>query len=163
MSKVRIVHEDVFIGKTYHYNNIVVKDPIPEKYHFYYNVRWISNLSNIKSISIRKIKVFPSKLVSVISIEFIDYTMHSQKINIVYSLANNNSIFDILDNFCNESNRLVNAEHPNFGLAMKYKYNMSMIEITSNFPQSLQYSFILVVDDTLRIFNDTEDPLDLNI
>jgi hypothetical protein len=41
MTKVRIGHEDVFIAKLYHLDNngVAVTDPIPDKYHFYYNAR----------------------------------------------------------------------------------------------------------------------------
>jgi hypothetical protein len=55
MSKVRIGHEDVFIAKTYHYDNTgLVRDVIPDKYHFQYNSRWVSNTSNTKRIAVRK-------------------------------------------------------------------------------------------------------------
>jgi hypothetical protein len=48
------------LSKTYHLvNGVPVPDPIPDKYPFYYNPRWVSNLSNTKRIAIRKIKVFP--------------------------------------------------------------------------------------------------------
>ena len=53
MIKVRIGHEYVFIGKTYHLvNGAPVQDTIPDKYHLYYNSPWVSNLSNIKRIAI---------------------------------------------------------------------------------------------------------------
>jgi hypothetical protein len=49
MSKVRIGHEDVSIGKTYHLvHRVAVPVPVPDIYHFYYNARWISHPSNIK-------------------------------------------------------------------------------------------------------------------
>jgi hypothetical protein len=64
MIKVRIGSENVFISKTYHLvNRIAVPDPIPDKYHFHYNPRWISNPSNTKRIAIRKIKAFPKTFV----------------------------------------------------------------------------------------------------
>jgi hypothetical protein len=60
MRKARTGQEEVFIGKTYHLvNDIAVSDPIPDKYHVYYNTRWISNNSPTKRIAIRKIKAFP--------------------------------------------------------------------------------------------------------
>jgi hypothetical protein len=46
MSKVRIEHEDVFIGKTYHLNgDTIIQDPIPDKYHSFYNPTWVANTS----------------------------------------------------------------------------------------------------------------------
>jgi hypothetical protein len=49
MSKVRTDHEDVSIGKSYYLvNGVAIPDPIQDKYHFYYNVRWISTSSNTK-------------------------------------------------------------------------------------------------------------------
>jgi hypothetical protein len=40
MSKVKLGHEDVLIGRPYHWDNkIAVSDPILDKYHFHYNAR----------------------------------------------------------------------------------------------------------------------------
>jgi hypothetical protein len=63
MTKVRIDHEDVFIGKTYHFefrqqnpgspmDRVMVRDNIPDKYHLYYNPKWVLNQSNTKPIAI---------------------------------------------------------------------------------------------------------------
>jgi hypothetical protein len=49
--KVRVGHEDAFIAPTSHYgtnNNMTVADPIPDKYHFDYNAREVSNTSPTK-------------------------------------------------------------------------------------------------------------------
>jgi hypothetical protein len=40
MIKVRTGDEDVFIAKTYHYDNTgLISDIIPDKYHFHFNPR----------------------------------------------------------------------------------------------------------------------------
>jgi hypothetical protein len=88
MTKVRTGYEDVFIGLTYHWDNAVpnmntiypngvipeihVLDPIPDKYHFFYNARWTSNTSPTKQIAVRKIIIFPMTFMTDIIIRFID-------------------------------------------------------------------------------------------
>jgi hypothetical protein len=63
----------MFIGKTYHLvNGAPVHDIIPDKYDFYYNSRWASNLSNTKRIAIRKIKAFPMTFVFEVTIGYVD-------------------------------------------------------------------------------------------
>jgi hypothetical protein len=53
MMKVRTGREDVFIVKTYRLvNGVAVSDSIPDKYHFYYNARWVSNINFTKRIEI---------------------------------------------------------------------------------------------------------------
>jgi hypothetical protein len=70
MTKVRIGHEEIFQANTYHYNNgALVHDIIPNKYHFDFNPRWVSNTSTTKRIAIRKRKVFPLTFISTIRIE----------------------------------------------------------------------------------------------
>jgi hypothetical protein len=72
MTNVRVDHEDVFIAKIYHIEYlavnpgsapvpIAVREPIPDKYLFFYYSKWVSNQSNTKRIAIRKIKVLPMK------------------------------------------------------------------------------------------------------
>jgi hypothetical protein len=57
MSKVRIGHEDVFIGKTNHLNgDTIVRDPIHDKYPFFYNPKWVANISEKKTNSSKKNK-----------------------------------------------------------------------------------------------------------
>jgi hypothetical protein len=51
MTKVSTGHEDVFIGKTYQNSRgLPFRDEIPDKYHFHYNSRWVSNTSPTKRI-----------------------------------------------------------------------------------------------------------------
>jgi hypothetical protein len=83
MTKVRTRHEDVFIGKTYHIERlalnpgsvpvpVVVREPIPDKYHFYYNPKWVSNQSNTKRIALRKIKAYLLTFVFEVAINYKD-------------------------------------------------------------------------------------------
>jgi hypothetical protein len=59
MTKVRIGHEDVSIGKNYTYRlGIPIRDEIQEKYHFDFNSRCVFNTNPTKRISIPQIKVF---------------------------------------------------------------------------------------------------------
>jgi hypothetical protein len=101
MSKVRTGHEDAFIGKRYHRDNgIAVSDPIPDKYHFYYNARWVSNNSPTKRISIRKIKAYPMTFVFEAVISYADNVAQPQNqldSFVIYTLSKNQSIFDLID------------------------------------------------------------------
>jgi hypothetical protein len=56
MSKVRIGHEDNFIAQ------IIDADNIPEKNHFNFNHKWGANNSDIKRITVWKIKVYTMNL-----------------------------------------------------------------------------------------------------
>jgi hypothetical protein len=160
MPQVRRGHEDVSIGWTYHYNNgTLVPDPVPNKYHFYYKPRWVSNTSTTKRIAIRKIKVFPMTFVSRISIGFINNNGNGRTtMDIAYALTCKKNIDDLLSNCCNEGNRSIDIEFSNVGLRLYYKLNRSIVELNSNFPQLLQFSLILMGKDTLKIFNENEDP-----
>jgi hypothetical protein len=104
MSKVRIGHEDVFIRKKYHFGNgNHVSDSIPNKYHFYDNARWIINPSNIKRISIRKIKAFPMIFVFEVIILYVDNVLNPQNMisySIMCSLSDKQTILELLDYFC---------------------------------------------------------------
>jgi hypothetical protein len=115
MTKVRTGHEDVFIGRTYILvNELRLSQEIPDKYHFDYNTRWVSNTSLTKRIAIRKRKVYPMVFVSNILIEFMDNGMHNAiEHNIIYSLSDVRSIFELLDYFVNETNRYLAIEFPN--------------------------------------------------
>jgi hypothetical protein len=164
MTKVRIGHEDVFIAKTYHQNNTgLVRDIIPDKYHFQYNSRWISKSSNTKRIAVRKIKVLPMTFISQIRIEFID----NQGANVIshdilFALNENNTIFDLMENFCKETNDAMRAEYPNVRLSVSYKTEINLLGIFCNFNQNLQFNMTLRGIDRLRIFNTNPDPLHPN-
>jgi hypothetical protein len=161
MTKVRTGHEDVFIGKMYMYrqNGLSFRDEIPDKYHFFYNTRLVSNISSTKRIGISKIKVFPSALISTIAFEFNPSMGHAKiRRNIVYSLTSRNTLFDVLDNFCDVVNNFMNNEYPNVGLAINYNYDYDRFAIISNLPQQVGFLFNLMTTDTLRIFKGDEDP-----
>jgi hypothetical protein len=78
--------------------------------------------------------------------------------NVIYSLTCRNTLFDVLDNFCGMANDCINNEYPNVGFIMNYTYNYGRLAVVSNFPQQLGFFFNLITIDTLRIFNDKEDP-----
>jgi hypothetical protein len=75
----------------------------------------------------------------------------------LYDIRN---IFNLLDNFCNETNRHVNEEHSNFGLTINYHYNNGIILFTSYLSSELNFKFSFRNVETLRIFNVYQDPND---
>jgi hypothetical protein len=164
MTKARIGHEEVFIAKTYHRNDAgFVRESIPDKYHFHFNPKWISNTSNTKRIAVRKIKVFPMTFISTIRISFID----NQAANIIthditFSLTEDKSIFDLMENFVKETNATIKEEYPNVRLEISYRSEINLIGIFCNFAQNLQFTMTLRGIDTLRIFNPNPDPLHIN-
>jgi hypothetical protein len=98
MSKVRIGHEDVFIGQTYDRDcKTFVQDTIPDKYYFYYNPRWVANMNQIKRIAIRKIKAFPMTFVFSADIEFSDGNAPPNRLthNIAHAFNENNTVMNI--------------------------------------------------------------------
>jgi hypothetical protein len=42
------------------------------------------------------------------------------KLQIKYSLTSHHTIFVIMDNFCNDVNRIINIDYPNVCLAINY-------------------------------------------
>jgi hypothetical protein len=162
MSKVRIGHEDAFIARTYPFDgNIIVPEPIPDKYHFYYNSRWVSNQSNTKQIAVRKIKVYPMTFIFGVVIVYIDNVINPQNKydhSIFYSLSDRNSIFDLLDNFINKTNSYLAIDHPNSAYIMGYTYDKGNITFYSSCPPGLGFTFFFINPDSLRIFNLQPDP-----
>jgi hypothetical protein len=108
MTKVRIDNEDVFIVKICHIEFrylvpnqspiwVVPRYPIPDKYPFYYNPKWVSNQRNTKQIAIRKIKVFPMPFAFGASITYNNIGMPGNLFNypIIYSFNDKQNIFDL--------------------------------------------------------------------
>jgi hypothetical protein len=159
---VRTGHEDVIIGKTYYMGNgIAVSASIPDKYHFYYNARWVSNNSLTIRIAIRKIKVFPMTFVFEAIIGYVDNIQQPQNmINypVICSLSDNQNILDLLDYFCKTTNDNINHDHPNASYTMYYQYNKGRVTLISFFPPGLRFGFMLKGQDSLRIFNLQQDP-----
>jgi hypothetical protein len=141
MRKVRIGFEDVFIARTYHFNNnMIVANPIPDKYHFYFNPKWISHTSPTKIIAIRKIKVFPMTFVSIIAFDYNNNTMDAIIYeSTTYSLPDNKNVLDLLDNFINTVNQCIARDFPNVYFSMGYRYNNGNVIFFSNFNQQLQF------------------------
>jgi hypothetical protein len=79
---------------------------------------------------------------------------------IIYTLTDNNNIFDFLDNFCNKTSRYIEKEHPKGDLDIKYYYNIGYVIIDSNFPLGCNFRFRFLGQDTLKIFNVDCDPND---
>jgi hypothetical protein len=152
MSKVRIGHEDAFIGQTYHrYGDTFVQDTIPEKYHFYYNPNWVA---------IRKIKAFPMTFVFEALIGYLtDIHDHQSTITHVIKIAftENQDILDMLESFCKRINELVANDLPNTDYAIKYQYNKGNVILSSNFSTMLLFQFVFS-GNTTKIFNVNEDP-----
>jgi hypothetical protein len=163
MTKVRIGHEDVFITKTYHMDNngVAVTDPIPDKYHFYYNARWVSSISQKKRIAIIKIKAYPMTFVFEAIITYVDNIVQPQNqfdYIIIFTLSNTQSIFDPLDYFVKTTNDHLSHDHPNAGYILNYQYNNGRVTLYSTFPPGLGFTFILCGMDSLQIFNLQQDP-----
>jgi hypothetical protein len=160
MTKVRTGHEDVFIGRTYILENGLHRSiEIPDKYHFDYNTRWVSNTSSTKRIAIRKIKVYPIVCISNILTEFMDQGMHNTiEHNIIYALSDDRSIFELLDYFVNETHRYLAIEYPNAQMTITYQYNNSVVLFTSTFLMPLGFRCTLIGGDMLKVFNVNEDP-----
>jgi hypothetical protein len=163
MSKVRTRHEYAFIDKTYYMNNgIAVSDPIPDKYHFYYNVRWISNLSNTKRIAIRKIKAFSMTFVFEAIIGYVDDILQPHNLinyPILCSLSDYQTILELLDYFCKTTNEYLIHDHLNTGYAMNFLYNKGRVAFMSFFPLGLGFALMFTGQDSLRIFNLQQDPM----
>jgi hypothetical protein len=163
MTKVRIGHEDVFIAKTYHKNPLTgmfIQDPIPDKYHFHFDSKWVSNISNTKRIAVRKIKVYPMTFVFEAIIGYVDdihVPQRMYKYFISHSLSEKDSILDILDYFCEKVNNFVNIDYPNINYTINYSYNRGYVLFQSTFPPELQFRFVLK-EHALRIFNVDQDP-----
>jgi hypothetical protein len=164
MTKVRIGHEDVFIAKTYHHDNTgFIRESIPDKYHFHFNPKWISNTSNTKRIAVRKIKVLPITFISTIRISFIDnQSANFIKYDITFSLTESNTIFDLMDNFIKEVNATLKQAYPNVRLEISYRSKINLIGIFCNFAQNLQFTMTLRGIDTPKIFNTNSDSLHPN-
>jgi hypothetical protein len=166
MTKVRTGHEDVFIAKTYHLvNSAPVSDPIPNKYRFYYNPRWVSNQRNVKQIAVRKIKVYPITFIFGAVIVYTDNVINPQKVhdhNIFYSLSDRNNIFDLLDNFINKTNLYLDIYHPNSAYIMGYTYDKGNGTFYSSFLPGLGFTFFFINPDSLRIFILQPDPNNQN-
>jgi hypothetical protein len=77
---------------------------------------------------------------------------------ILYSLTEQDNIFKFLDNFCSKIHEAIEIEHPNSGQKIQYTFNNGVLCFYSNFIQQLQFSFIVVGNETLKICNLTEDP-----
>jgi hypothetical protein len=152
MSKVRIGHEDVFIAKTYYLvNGVAVSDPIPDKYHFYYNAPCVSNISPTKRIAIRKIKAFPITFIFEAIIGYVDNIQQPQNmINypVMFSLSDNQNILDLLDYFCKITNDYLNHDYPNSGFTMYYQYNKGRVTLMSFF--LLVYHLVLCFKDKIH-------------
>jgi hypothetical protein len=128
MTKVRIGYEDVFIGKSYHLDNngIAISDPIPDKYHFYYNARCVSNISPTKRIAIRKIKAYLMTFVFEDVISYLDNLAQPQNQFddfIIFTFSENQSIFDLIAHFVKTTNDHLSHDHLNAGYILNYQYN----------------------------------------
>jgi hypothetical protein len=161
MSKVRKGHEDVFIGKAYHLiKGVAVPDPIPDKYHFYYNARWISNPSNTKPIAISKIKVFSMTFIFEVIIGYAHnklVPLNMINYSIAFSLSDNQTILELLNYFCKTTNEYLNNDYLKAGYKMSYQYNKGIVTLNSFFSPGLRFAFIFKGQDSLRIFNLQQD------
>jgi hypothetical protein len=162
MSKVRTTHDDIFIGKTYHLvNGMAVSDPIPDKYHFYYKARWVSNINLTKRIAIRKINAFPITFVFEVIIGYVDNIQHPQNMinySVTHSLSDNPTILDLLDYFFKTTNDYLNHDYPKEVYLMHYIYNKGRVTFMSFKPPGLRFGFMFKGQDSLRIVNLQQDP-----
>jgi hypothetical protein len=63
-----------------------------------------------------------------------------------------------MDNFCSQTIKAIEMEHPNSGQRISYTFNAGILCIYPNFIQQLQFSFKIVGAETLKIINTSEDP-----
>jgi hypothetical protein len=155
MTKVRIGHEDVFIGKTY-------QDPIPKNFIFIITLdgylilvnKTNSNKKN-KSISL----TFPFKALILYNND-IHNPQNMMNYDITCSLSDRNAIINLLDYFCKEVNEQVARYHPNASFSMSYTYHQETVVFDSVCPVALGFSFYLFDSDSLRICNVL--PINLN-
>jgi hypothetical protein len=83
--------------------------------------------------------------------------------SIIYSLSDNQSILELLDNFCKTTNEYLIHDHPNAAYTMSYQYNKGNVNLTSFFPPDLRFAFMFKGQDSLRIVNLQQDPANLVI